>query len=528
MAAAEALTNALIVDAILKRCPDPSDIIQFRLVSTLWNEVILSFNSPPRVTVHLNRVVPWRGQVAQGPFISRRKLSSFPQKLLKSVALIAHPDHDAILPQAIDLLAHAKVSPHIQHLSVLGGASVGKFVHHIFAKCEFENLKNLRVVLDEERVHTYQRRYRDDVTLPEVSNPEISEKPKLLKIQYIVESKVFLGSDVSEEQQKFLGFLLAVTPNLESLRVKDDYFSELPAILGNLSEFRFTWNIRLDNTPDMVTLRNLNKFLEIVKVSLERLQLTVGFTGSRRSYDFAQFSGEFRFPADGIKNLKWFENGAMRIFKCGVRDLEKMGKLQHLDLCEIPNEVLQKANVYMGNILKRNKACWGGVTNLKLCWIEDLELLEKIGPSFPSLRRLNINVRLWNVNRGELNIFLRMIFERLASIKALTHISVGAPFPTRFSGFVDFLEYLATSFQDVSEVRLEHCTCDEWTEDGPFQRFYVPAEVDAKQMRRFRSLVPALLGCRELTEITGVDIARLQKGLVFRKGSPFQSELPWK
>ncbi|XP_021962356.1 uncharacterized protein LOC110858029 isoform X1 [Folsomia candida] len=524
MAAAEALTNALIVEAILKRVPDPADIVHFRLVSTLWNEVILSFHSPPRVTVHLNRAVPWR--VAQGPFITPRKLASFPPKLLKSVALTAYPDDDAILPQALNLLT--QIGPHIHHLSVLGGASVGKFVHNIFTNCEFEKLKNLRVILDEKKVHAYKRGDRPYVTWPEVYNPEISEKPKLLKIRYIVESKFLLGSNVSEEQQTFLRFLLAVTPNLESLRVKDDYLSSIPANFGNLSEFRFNWNIGKNKSPDMVTLQNLNVFLETVKVSLERLQLTVGFTGSRRLYDFSQFSDQFQFPRDGIRNLKWFENGVMRIFKCGVRDLEKMGKLKHLDLCEIPNEVYQRANVYVGNILRRDNACWRGITNLKLFGIEDLELLERIGPMFPSLRRLNINVRLWIFKQGELNVFLRMIFERLASIKALTHISVGAPFPDRFSRFIDFLEYLATSFPDVTEVRIEHCMCEGGTADRAYQRFYDPAEVDAIQMDRFRNLVPTLLGCRELTEFTGMDIAQLQTGLVFRRGSPFQSELPWK
>lgn len=353
-------------------------------MSPLWNEIILSLVTP-RVHVHLNRVVSLPDGVALSPFINPTKLASFPPKLLKSVIFTAHPNDETNLAQAQNLLVQFRAQ--IQHLSVLGGDNVGPFLHHIFANCRLDQVKNLHVVMDHEKVHRYRRHRNPTLTISQCET-EISEKLDLRQIRYVVKSKCFRNLEHSQEQQKILRFLLTMSPNLEYLQVKDDSLSSILGNFNNLKTFKFHWDIGKITRPEITSLQNLNKFLERVKFSLERLKLTGDFTGSVVQYDiigsriwhdFLPFRDQFHLPREGIPNLKWFQNGVMRTFKCGRTDFEKMGKLEHLELYEVPKELSAMTNICVGTILRWDIACWGGITTLKLGGIEDIKLLECIG-----------------------------------------------------------------------------------------------------------------------------------------------------
>lgn len=69
---------------------------------------------------------------------------------------------------------------------------------------------------------------------------------------------------------------------------------------------------------------------------------------------------------------------------------------------------------------------------------------------------------------------------------------------------------------------MDRCTFDGFS--LRYERCYQPPEVDVRQMNRLRSLIPALLKSRELTEFTGMQITHVPTGLSFRRGAPFQCE----
>lgn len=371
------------MDKIISRFPGNSkDLRKLRLVAKLWDEVVLSLRIP-EIRLNLNPLIrvghgPWR----QGPFVSTAlSYSSLYHKLARSIH-VTLPANETSGPAAVasllqDIEHFLKYFSHsIQSLSVLGGVNMGSLLHTLFVTCDLPNLRELSITVDDWKVQTSNNFVGIDGSRVPVKIPA---QPKLVKIRYIVATKVNYNSACGADEQKFLRNVIAAAPNLEELEIRDGYFFIPGEILGGkLKSFKLNWMIDRISNLDLTSLLNLNKFLEDVRVYLERLELGVDVQVFSRVYNFDQFRDKFHLPGGGLPKLKSFVNGGMRIFKCPIKELEKMEGLKHLNLCEVPDISHRRGSVLINGILKRGHV-WRNVTSLRLCGIESSSMLERIG-----------------------------------------------------------------------------------------------------------------------------------------------------